>query len=257
MVFRAALRYRFSSLKLASSLWVVSLIARAGLPSPLELGASVLAKRKFTSTSMWPVIPERLVLGAQQRILTTGATDKIQSKSDKDGLRKVTEIGILLPGAQASAVAGLTDLFMVANRLSAERGGLCAREPRTSRWRVEGNRNQLKRVFDRHKHLAKHGLLVALILPPSLNTEPCGKSFRSHARWIAARHVVSVDLRYDGSLRRIEPYSLRQTAEGYFVLHAIRSDSGEHRFYRVDRMQGATVNFASGPGTTGALMAKN
>ena len=53
-----------------------------------------------------------------------GATDKIRGKSDKDGLRKVTEIGILLyPGAQGSAVAGLTDLFVVANRLSAERGG--------------------------------------------------------------------------------------------------------------------------------------
>ena len=59
-------------------------------------------------------------------------------------------------------------------------------------------------------------------------------------RFAAANHLC-VDLRYDGSLRRIEPYSLRQTAEGYFVLHAIRSDSGEHRSYRVDRMQGATV----------------
>jgi transcriptional regulator GlxA family with amidase domain len=50
-----------------------------------------------------------------------GATDKIRGKSDKDGLRKVTEIGILLyPGVQACAVAGLTDLFVVANRLSAE-----------------------------------------------------------------------------------------------------------------------------------------
>jgi hypothetical protein len=38
-----------------------------------------------------------------------------------------------------------------------------------------------------------------------------------------------------------QPYSLRQTAEGYFVLHAIRSDSGDHRSYRVDRMQGAAV----------------
>jgi len=59
-------------------------------------------------------------------------------------------------------------------------------------------------------------------------------------RFAAANHLC-VDLRYDGSERRIEPYSLRQTAEGYFVLHAIRSDSGEHRSYRVDRMQGATV----------------
>ena len=59
-------------------------------------------------------------------------------------------------------------------------------------------------------------------------------------RFAAANHLC-VDLTYDGSVRRIEPYSLRQTAEGYFVLHAIRSNSGEHRSYRVDRMQGATV----------------
>jgi hypothetical protein len=57
----------------------------------------------------------------------------------------------------------------------------------------------------------------------------------------AAANYLCVDLTYDHSVRRIEPYSLRQTAEGYFVLHAIRSDSGEHRSYRVYRMQGATV----------------
>jgi hypothetical protein len=59
-------------------------------------------------------------------------------------------------------------------------------------------------------------------------------------RFAAANHLC-VDLTYDHSVRRIEPYSLRQTTEGYFLLHAIRSDSGEHRSYRVDRMQGATV----------------
>jgi hypothetical protein len=59
-------------------------------------------------------------------------------------------------------------------------------------------------------------------------------------RFAAGNHLC-VDLSYDGSVRRIEPYSLRQTADGYFVLHAIRSDSGEHRSYRVDRMQGAIV----------------
>ncbi|MFT4102512.1 MAG: nucleotidyl transferase AbiEii/AbiGii toxin family protein [Burkholderiaceae bacterium] len=57
----------------------------------------------------------------------------------------------------------------------------------------------------------------------------------------AAANQLCVDLAYDGSVRRIEPYSLRQTAEGNFVLHAIRADSGEHRSYRVDRMQGASV----------------
>jgi WYL domain len=59
-------------------------------------------------------------------------------------------------------------------------------------------------------------------------------------RFAAANHLC-VDLAYDRSVRRIEPYSLRQTVQGYFVLHAIRADSGEHRSHRVDRMQGATV----------------
>lgn len=59
-------------------------------------------------------------------------------------------------------------------------------------------------------------------------------------RFAAANHLC-VDLTYDGSQRRIEPYSLRQTAEGNFVLHAIRSDCGEHRSYRVDKMQNASV----------------
>lgn len=59
-------------------------------------------------------------------------------------------------------------------------------------------------------------------------------------RFAAANHLC-VDLAYEGSVRRIEPYSLRQTAEGNYVLGAIRSDSGEYRSYRVDRMQGATV----------------
>lgn len=57
----------------------------------------------------------------------------------------------------------------------------------------------------------------------------------------AAANYLCVDLTYDGGIRRIEPYSLRQTAEGNFVLHAIRTDSGEHRSYRVDHMQDASV----------------
>lgn len=74
---------------------------------------------------------------------------------------------------------------------------------------------------------------------------PMGVSFPSRSTLevirFAAANYLCVDLTYDGGVRRIEPYSLRQTAEGYFVLHAIRSDSGERRSYRVDRMQGATV----------------
>jgi len=114
-----------------------------------------------------------------------GATDKVQGKSDK-----ITEIGLLLyPGAQAAAVNGLTDLFQVANRLSVERGGPRARELRTSHWLANGEAEQIARVFDTHDCMPKNEPLVTLILPPSLDAEPCGKSFRSHARWIAARHA--------------------------------------------------------------------
>jgi predicted DNA-binding transcriptional regulator YafY len=59
-------------------------------------------------------------------------------------------------------------------------------------------------------------------------------------RFAAANHLC-VDLRYDGTVRQIEPYSLRQMAEGNFVLHSIRTDAGEHRSYRVDRIEGAEV----------------
>jgi predicted nucleotidyltransferase component of viral defense system len=74
---------------------------------------------------------------------------------------------------------------------------------------------------------------------------PIGVPLRSRStieiiRFAAANHLC-VDLTYDSSVRRIEPYSLRQTAEGHFVMHAIRSDSGDHRSYRVDRMQSAAV----------------
>lgn len=59
-------------------------------------------------------------------------------------------------------------------------------------------------------------------------------------RFAAANHLC-VDLRYQGSVRRIEPYSLRQTRESNYVLYAVRSESGEARSYRIDRIEGATV----------------
>jgi len=57
-------------------------------------------------------------------------------------------------------------------------------------------------------------------------------------RFAAANHMC-VDLQYQGSTRRIEPYSLRKTKEGNVILHAWNVDKNEHRSYRVDRIQGA------------------
>lgn len=55
----------------------------------------------------------------------------------------------------------------------------------------------------------------------------------------AAANRLTVDLDYDGGTRRIEPYSLRRTREDEVILHAVRADNGQHRSYRIDRMQGA------------------
>jgi hypothetical protein len=74
---------------------------------------------------------------------------------------------------------------------------------------------------------------------------PIGVPVRSRStlemiRFAGANHLC-VDLAYEGSVRRIEPYSLYQTAEDNFELRAIRADSGDNRSYRVDRIQRATV----------------
>lgn len=52
----------------------------------------------------------------------------------------------------------------------------------------------------------------------------------------AGANRLLVELRYQGSTRRIEPYSLRRTQDGNIILHAHNLDRNEHRSYRVDRI---------------------
>jgi predicted nucleotidyltransferase component of viral defense system len=70
---------------------------------------------------------------------------------------------------------------------------------------------------------------------------PVAPVLQSHLEVIrfAAANRLCVDLDYQGSTRRIEPYSLRRTKEENIVLHAWNTDKDEHRSYRVDRIQGA------------------
>lgn len=57
----------------------------------------------------------------------------------------------------------------------------------------------------------------------------------------AAVNRLLVDLGYLGSNRLIEPYSLRRTAAGNVLLHALRADGRGHRAYRLDRIESARV----------------
>jgi predicted nucleotidyltransferase component of viral defense system len=67
-----------------------------------------------------------------------------------------------------------------------------------------------------------------------------GSSFLEIVRFAAASRLC-VDLAYQDSVRRIEPYSLRRTRAGDILLCAVRSDSGEARSYHLDRIQGVQV----------------
>ena len=70
---------------------------------------------------------------------------------------------------------------------------------------------------------------------------PVSGAARSHLEVIrfAAANRLCVDLRYQGSVRRIEPYSLRRTRDGNIILHAFNVAGRAHRSYRVDRIEGA------------------
>ena len=57
----------------------------------------------------------------------------------------------------------------------------------------------------------------------------------------AGSNRLCVDLTYNGSTRRIQPYSLRRTRAGNTLLFAVKQQTGEIRAYRVDRIQGVQV----------------
>ncbi len=59
-------------------------------------------------------------------------------------------------------------------------------------------------------------------------------------RFAAANHLC-VELGYNGQTRAIEPYSLRQTRDGYLLLYGLRTDSRALRSYRVDRISSVRI----------------
>ena len=79
-------------------------------------------------------------------------------------------------------------------------------------------------------------------LPPSIPFH-ARASLQAHLDIIrfAASNRLCVDLAYQNSTRRIEPYSLRRTREDNVILHAHNRDKNVHRSYRLDRIQGARV----------------
>ena len=75
--------------------------------------------------------------------------------------------------------------------------------------------------------------------PPTIATWGLGVPLET-IRFAGANRLC-IQLRYNGSERVIEPYSLRRTRDGNLLLHALRADTGEHRSYRVDRLERVEV----------------
>lgn len=102
---------------------------------------------------------------------------------------RFAEIGILLsPDVRMSAVHGLTELFMIANRLAEPRPSQTRTVLRASHWRRSVKApHKVGRVHDTHAE-EKEGKLLALIVPPSQGAPISKEAAAPFARWMAARH---------------------------------------------------------------------
>lgn len=77
---------------------------------------------------------------------------------------------------------------------------------------------------------------TSYVAPPTL--AHWGGSPIEQIRFAGANHLL-VELRYQDTVRLIEPYSLRRSQAGDLLLYAVRARDGAVRSYRVDRIQGA------------------
>lgn len=77
------------------------------------------------------------------------------------------------------------------------------------------------------------------VAPATISRWPGGAPLEQ-IRFAGANHLL-VELEYQGSRRLIEPYALRRSKAGKFLVYAIKAESGEVRAYRVDRIEGVRV----------------
>lgn len=106
--------------------------------------------------------------------------------------RDLIEIGLVLyPGVQEAAVLGLTDLFMLANRLAVERSPDAARL-RVSHWQLEDAGHTVVRSFDSEPGADNEPAMV--ILPPTLGDPIAREAAAPYAGWLRDRHTAGATL---------------------------------------------------------------
>ncbi len=104
-----------------------------------------------------------------------------------------TEIGLVIyPGAQQAAVLGLTDLFVVAERLATQHRQQPASPLRVSHWQIDAPGQPPTRHFDTAP--GSGGAPAVLILPPSLDDPPSPQTAAPFNDWLRACHAAGVTL---------------------------------------------------------------
>ncbi|WP_269933099.1 GlxA family transcriptional regulator [Aminobacter sp. HY435] len=103
---------------------------------------------------------------------------------------EVIEIGLLLyPGAQLSAVLGMTDLFELANRTAVRKSRAAApNQLRVSHWRAEHLEQAPVRVFDSHP--GAPGVPAVYVAPPALGDPIAPEVAAPVAGWLRQRHAA-------------------------------------------------------------------
>jgi predicted nucleotidyltransferase component of viral defense system len=107
--------------------------------------------------------------------------------------------------------------------------------------------SELPRVFGMISGVRREAPREAIPVQPDIdNSWRAPRRFRDivSSSWLetirfAASNRLCVNLYYGGTMRLIEPYSLRRTKSGDILLYALKHQTGEIRGYRLDRIQGA------------------
>jgi transcriptional regulator GlxA family with amidase domain len=120
--------------------------------------------------------------------MSRATTDKGRGEYAIRPISRTTKIGILLyPGAKASAVHGLTDLFDAANRFSADSGAENLAEIQTSHWRSHPETGLPMRVFESHP--GPECEPDCLVFPPTLDIDAPEDALSGLLAWARDRRT--------------------------------------------------------------------
>jgi len=103
------------------------------------------------------------------------------------------EVGILVyPGSQLAAVYGLTDLFVIANRIACERQVSVSPVLVVSHWALTSKGQRVERIFCTDG--TGTGNPTVLIVPPTLGAAPAKDDAATVSRWLKRQYAEGTTL---------------------------------------------------------------